>query len=304
MAHPEEKLADLGLSVPEVAKPVAAYIPAVRTGNLVFTSGQLPMRAGELMRDRQGRRRGQPGGGRRVRPAVRPQRARRGQGRDRRPRRGQAGRQGGRASWPRRPTSPASRRSPTAPPSCSGGLRRRRRARPVGRRGAGAAARRAGRGRAGRRGLRRAADRRCRRTWSSRRGRTPTAPAARPSRATPRPSCCCGGRRPGPRGLPAAPADVDGLRRRHVRLPRAAGSTRATSTPTVAWAGPPPADWAARLGVDEADGPGPGVRRGARDLRGVGRPAGRAVRRRGGRRHHRRRTGRPTGSRWRPASWR
>ncbi len=50
MAHPEERLADLGLSVPEVPKPVAVYVPAVRSGNLVFTSGQLPMRSGELMR--------------------------------------------------------------------------------------------------------------------------------------------------------------------------------------------------------------------------------------------------------------
>src|SRR5262245_30704580 len=49
MAHPEEKLAELGLSVPEVATPVAAYVPAVRSGNHVFTSGQLPMRAGELI---------------------------------------------------------------------------------------------------------------------------------------------------------------------------------------------------------------------------------------------------------------
>ena len=49
MATPEEKLAELGLSVPEVAKPVAAYVPAVRTGNYVFTSGQLPMKSGELM---------------------------------------------------------------------------------------------------------------------------------------------------------------------------------------------------------------------------------------------------------------
>ena len=46
---PEERLAELGLSVPEVAKPVAAYIPAVRSGNHVFTSGQLPMREGQLM---------------------------------------------------------------------------------------------------------------------------------------------------------------------------------------------------------------------------------------------------------------
>ncbi|MGO4258698.1 RidA family protein [Marmoricola sp. RAF53] len=49
MATPEERLAELGLAVPEVAKPVAAYIPAVRSGIHVFTSGQLPMREGQLM---------------------------------------------------------------------------------------------------------------------------------------------------------------------------------------------------------------------------------------------------------------
>jgi enamine deaminase RidA (YjgF/YER057c/UK114 family) len=49
VSTPEERLAELGLAVPEVAKPVAAYVPAVRSGNHVFTSGQLPMRAGELM---------------------------------------------------------------------------------------------------------------------------------------------------------------------------------------------------------------------------------------------------------------
>jgi enamine deaminase RidA (YjgF/YER057c/UK114 family) len=49
MSTPEEKLAELGLSVPEVAKPVAAYIPAIRSGNHVFTSGQLPMRDGQLI---------------------------------------------------------------------------------------------------------------------------------------------------------------------------------------------------------------------------------------------------------------
>jgi enamine deaminase RidA (YjgF/YER057c/UK114 family) len=46
---PEERLAELGLSVPEVARPVAAYVPAVRSGHHVFTSGQLPMREGQLM---------------------------------------------------------------------------------------------------------------------------------------------------------------------------------------------------------------------------------------------------------------
>jgi enamine deaminase RidA (YjgF/YER057c/UK114 family) len=49
MAHPEEKLAELGLSVPDVPKPVAVYVPAVRSGHHVFTSGQLPMRSGELI---------------------------------------------------------------------------------------------------------------------------------------------------------------------------------------------------------------------------------------------------------------
>lgn len=49
MSTPEDRLAELGLAVPEVAKPVAVYVPAVRSGNHVFTSGQLPMRHGELM---------------------------------------------------------------------------------------------------------------------------------------------------------------------------------------------------------------------------------------------------------------
>ncbi|QIG44923.1 RidA family protein [Nocardioides anomalus] len=49
MSTPQERLAQLGLSIPEVAKPVAAYVPAVRSGDQVFTSGQLPMRAGELI---------------------------------------------------------------------------------------------------------------------------------------------------------------------------------------------------------------------------------------------------------------
>jgi enamine deaminase RidA (YjgF/YER057c/UK114 family) len=49
MSTPEERLAALGLEVPEVAKPVAVYVPAVRSGNHVYTSGQLPMRQGELI---------------------------------------------------------------------------------------------------------------------------------------------------------------------------------------------------------------------------------------------------------------
>jgi enamine deaminase RidA (YjgF/YER057c/UK114 family) len=43
-----ERLAGLGLSLPAVAAPVAAYVPAVRTGDLVFTSGQLPLVDGTL----------------------------------------------------------------------------------------------------------------------------------------------------------------------------------------------------------------------------------------------------------------
>jgi len=41
-------LAELGIELPEVAKPLAAYVPAVRTGNLVYTSGQLPTQSGKL----------------------------------------------------------------------------------------------------------------------------------------------------------------------------------------------------------------------------------------------------------------
>ena len=49
MSSPEERLAELGLAVPEVPTPVAVYLPAVRTGNYIFTSGQLPMRDGQLI---------------------------------------------------------------------------------------------------------------------------------------------------------------------------------------------------------------------------------------------------------------
>jgi enamine deaminase RidA (YjgF/YER057c/UK114 family) len=42
------RLDELGLTLPAVVPPVAAYVPAVRTGDLVFTSGQLPMVEGQL----------------------------------------------------------------------------------------------------------------------------------------------------------------------------------------------------------------------------------------------------------------
>jgi enamine deaminase RidA (YjgF/YER057c/UK114 family) len=43
------RLAELGIEIPEVVPPVAAYVPAVATGRYVYTSGQLPMRGGELI---------------------------------------------------------------------------------------------------------------------------------------------------------------------------------------------------------------------------------------------------------------
>jgi enamine deaminase RidA (YjgF/YER057c/UK114 family) len=48
MSQIEQKIIELGFSLPETAKPLAAYIPAVQSGNLVFTSGQLPMIEGSL----------------------------------------------------------------------------------------------------------------------------------------------------------------------------------------------------------------------------------------------------------------
>jgi enamine deaminase RidA (YjgF/YER057c/UK114 family) len=47
-ASASDRLAELGIELPPVAAPVAAYLPAVRSGNLVFTSGQLPFVGGEL----------------------------------------------------------------------------------------------------------------------------------------------------------------------------------------------------------------------------------------------------------------
>ena len=44
----EARLAELGYELPAVAKPVAAYVPSLTTGNYVYTSGQLPFINGEL----------------------------------------------------------------------------------------------------------------------------------------------------------------------------------------------------------------------------------------------------------------
>ncbi|HQR80617.1 MAG TPA: RidA family protein [Actinomycetota bacterium] len=43
------RLAELGITLPEVPAPVAAYVPAVRTGQYIYTSGQLPFAAGQLL---------------------------------------------------------------------------------------------------------------------------------------------------------------------------------------------------------------------------------------------------------------
>lgn len=49
MSGTAERLAALGLTLPPVAPPVAAYVPAVRTGSYVYTSGQLPLADGKLL---------------------------------------------------------------------------------------------------------------------------------------------------------------------------------------------------------------------------------------------------------------
>jgi enamine deaminase RidA (YjgF/YER057c/UK114 family) len=46
---PSQRLAELGLELPPVATPVAAYIPAIRVGDLVHSSGQLPVVQGQLL---------------------------------------------------------------------------------------------------------------------------------------------------------------------------------------------------------------------------------------------------------------
>jgi enamine deaminase RidA (YjgF/YER057c/UK114 family) len=48
VSSPEERLAALGLQVPEVVPPVASYVSTARTGSLVYTAGQLPIVKGEL----------------------------------------------------------------------------------------------------------------------------------------------------------------------------------------------------------------------------------------------------------------
>jgi enamine deaminase RidA (YjgF/YER057c/UK114 family) len=46
--NPSQRLKELGFTVPTASKPLAAYIPAVKTGNLIFTAGQLPLVDGQM----------------------------------------------------------------------------------------------------------------------------------------------------------------------------------------------------------------------------------------------------------------
>ena len=46
----KEKIESLGLTLPVAALPIAAYVPAVRTGNLVFVAGQLPLVDGKIVK--------------------------------------------------------------------------------------------------------------------------------------------------------------------------------------------------------------------------------------------------------------
>jgi enamine deaminase RidA (YjgF/YER057c/UK114 family) len=48
MSALDDRLAELGITIPSVAAPAGAYVSAIITGNLVFTAGQLPFVAGEL----------------------------------------------------------------------------------------------------------------------------------------------------------------------------------------------------------------------------------------------------------------
>ena len=48
MSTPEQRLAELGIELPDVVAPLASYVPAVRSGSYVYTSGQVPMVQGQM----------------------------------------------------------------------------------------------------------------------------------------------------------------------------------------------------------------------------------------------------------------
>ncbi len=49
MTDPYARLAELGLELPEIVPPLAAYVPAVQSGRIVYVSGQLPIHQGQLL---------------------------------------------------------------------------------------------------------------------------------------------------------------------------------------------------------------------------------------------------------------
>ena len=224
-----------------------------------------------------------------MRPAVRAQRARRDQGRDRVARRHRAGRQGDRLRRLHARLHRAAQGGQRRVRAARRGLRRGGQARPLRRRRTRAAARRARRGRAGRRDQGVGPDV----------GADPAAPGAgrpgasvrvrrgRACRAAPRGdggAAARGSRRS--RGLPAAAADLDGVRRGDVRVPRRWGRParprreRGVGGAVSRRVGGPP-------GLRRGPGARPRVCRRAGDLRGVRCPARRPVRRHGRVRHDR-----------------
>ena len=50
MTSPDDRLASLGITLPDAQPPIASYVPAVKSGDLLFVSGQIPMIGGELSR--------------------------------------------------------------------------------------------------------------------------------------------------------------------------------------------------------------------------------------------------------------
>ena len=99
-SSPEARLTALGLTLPAVTVPLAAYVPAVRTGNYVYTAGQLPFVDGELLATGKVGAGIDAAAGQRARADLRAQRAGRGRVGDRRAVGGPADREGDRASWP------------------------------------------------------------------------------------------------------------------------------------------------------------------------------------------------------------
>ena len=251
MSTPEERLAELGLSVPEVAKPVAAYIPAVRCGHHVFTSGQLPMRDGQLMLT------GKVGG--EVSPEEAVECAQQCGLNALAAVRAEVGDLSAVKRIVKVVVFVASTPDFTGQPQVANGVSEL----------LGEVFGDAGRHARSAVGVRCCPSTRRSRWRSSSRSeaaagmlRVPLpqklvddarafadGTRSRSTRATRRPWCCAGLRGPG--GLPAAAPGLDGLRGRHVCLP--GGRRRpARLRHAIAWAGPSPAEWAARLGTDEA----------------------------------------------------